>query len=356
MWILQRKTCERTQTRKNRERIEKKRSAEGISVFLFLNVWDYDIIAPVIIMDNHVSVLRDEAISYLNIRPEGTYVDMTLGGGGHSAEILKRLTSGRLFACDQDLFAIARAKEVLEPSDNVFYIHDNFRHIRHQLAQHDVQSVDGFLFDLGVSSFQFDIPERGFSYQFEARLDMRMNEDDSLTAYDIVNSYKEKALADVLFRYGEEPYARAIARRIMDQRIIRPIETTLELVDIVKEALPAKVLRQKGHPAKRVFQALRIAVNDELGALEQALNEAIMMLRPKGRIVTITFHSLEDRICKHIFQKWATIELPKNVAIISHEEPILNILTKRVVIPSDAEILANNRAHSAKLRAVEKRS
>ncbi len=305
-------------------------------------------------MNEHVPVLLQEAIHYLDLHDDGTYVDATLGGGGHSEAILRQLRKGRLFAFDQDDYALERAKTRLKHFDNVVFIRDNFRNLRARLQEQGVDSVDGILFDLGVSSFQFDIPERGFSYQFDAPLDMRMDPSGELDARQIVNEYPEARISEILFRYGEEPFARKIARKIVEARAKTPIATTFQLVDTVKSALPEKVLRQKGHPAKQTFQALRIAVNDELRALEAALQQAIQILKPAGRLVTITFHSLEDRICKTIFRDFATINVPKGLPVLITEKPVLKLLTKHVVTPSEAEILANNRAHSAKLRAVEK--
>lgn len=305
-------------------------------------------------MNEHVPVLLQEAIHYLDLHDDGTYVDATLGGGGHSEAILRQLRKGRLFAFDQDDYALERAKTRLKHYDNVVFIRDNFRNLRARLQEQGVDSVDGILFDLGVSSFQFDIPERGFSYQFDAPLDMRMDPSGELDARQIVNEYPEARISEILFRYGEEPFARKIARKIVEARAKTPIATTFQLVDTVKSALPEKVLRQKGHPAKQTFQALRIAVNDELRALEAALQQAIQILKPAGRLVTITFHSLEDRICKTIFRDFATINVPKGLPVLITEKPVLKLLTKHVVTPSEAEILANNRAHSAKLRAVEK--
>jgi 16S rRNA (cytosine1402-N4)-methyltransferase len=233
-------------------------------------------------------------------------------------------------------------------------IQDNFVNIKSNLQMLNVDSIDGILFDLGVSSFQFDTPERGFSYQYDHQLDMRMNQDASLDAYEIVNTYSEKAIADILFQYGEEPFARIIARNIVKNRAMKPISTTLELVEVVKQSLPDKVLRKKGHPAKQTFQALRIAVNDELAVLRLALTDAISLLKPGGRIVTITFHSLEDRICKLLFRDLSTITIPKGVMILPTEKPLISLVTKHVVTPSETEIVANNRAKSAKLRAAEK--
>lgn len=308
----------------------------------------------VISMVTHVPVMLQEAIEYLNVKPDGTYVDMTLGGGSHSEAIAKLLKNGRLFSIDQDEFAIEQASLRLGDYSNVTILKGNFSEVGSLLHSQSVSGVDGFLFDLGVSSFQFDLPERGFSYQQDNYLDMRMDQSNIIDAYKIVNEYPESELSKIFFRYGEEPFSRQIARKIVEARVNRPIRTTFEFVDIIKSALPAKILRKKGHPAKQAFQALRIAVNDELGVLEAALEAAIKLLNPGGRIVTITFHSLEDRICKQIFRNYSTIDLPKGLPILETEKPILKLVNKHVVLPSEAEILANNRAHSAKLRAVEK--
>ncbi|MBN2504750.1 MAG: 16S rRNA (cytosine(1402)-N(4))-methyltransferase RsmH [Bacilli bacterium] len=305
-------------------------------------------------MVTHVPVMLQEAIEYLNVKPDGTYVDMTLGGGSHSEAIAKLLKNGRLFSIDQDEFAIEQASLRLGDYSNVTILKGNFSEVGSLLHSQSVSGVDGFLFDLGVSSFQFDLPERGFSYQQDNYLDMRMDQSNIIDAYKIVNEYPESELSKIFFRYGEEPFSRQIARKIVEARVNRPIRTTFEFVDIIKSALPAKILRKKGHPAKQAFQALRIAVNDELGVLEAALEAAIKLLNPGGRIVTITFHSLEDRICKQIFRNYSTIDLPKGLPILETEKPILKLVNKHVVLPSEAEILANNRAHSAKLRAVEK--
>jgi len=305
-------------------------------------------------MSNHVSVLLDEAIDYLDIKPGGIYVDMTCGGGGHSQKILENIPQGKLFCFDQDEYAISQAEKRLSGYENVVFINDNFANAVTRMKELGVSGVDGILFDLGVSSFQFDIPERGFSYQKDSPLDMRMDRNNQTNADVIVNTYSEEEITRILFTYGEEPFAKSIARAIVKRRAISPILTTFDLVEVIKSALPEKILRKKGHPAKQTFQALRIAVNDELGVLEQALVDSIGFLNPGGRLVTISFHSLEDRICKNIFREHSTVNLPKGVAILTTEKPVLTLLTKHVVTPKEAEILANNRAHSAKLRAVEK--
>lgn len=305
-------------------------------------------------LSTHVSVLLQEAIEHLNLREGHTYVDMTLGGGGHSQAILDQLQGGHLFCFDQDDYALAYAKERLSNYSNVTFIKSNFRFLKEELQARGISGVDGILFDLGVSSFQFDIPERGFSYQHDSPLDMRMDPDSSLTAKEIVNTWDEQTLSKTFWTYGEEDFSRPIAKAIVTRRQSHPIETTFELVEVIKSALPNKILSKKGHPAKQVFQALRIAVNDELVAFEEALEEAIEMLNPGGRIVVITFHSLEDRICKQTFRRYSTIDLPKGLPVIITEKPLLALVNKHVITPSEAEISANNRAHSAKMRVVEK--
>lgn len=305
-------------------------------------------------MSEHVTVLKQEAIEALNIREDGIYVDMTLGGGGHSEEILSRLSKGHLYAFDQDEFAIEKSKERLSQYTNVTFIRSNFENVIEELSSRGVSKVDGILFDLGVSSFQFDIPERGFSYQKDNPLDMRMDQSQRLSAKDIVNEYSQEELSKIFFEYGEEPFARSIAKAICIERSKQPIETTFQLVQVVKSALPKKILNKKGHPAKQTFQALRIAVNDELHVFEHAIKDAISLLRKNGRIVVITFHSLEDRICKQVFRDFSTIYIPKGLAIIPDEEAILRLISKKVILPSEAEVSANNRAHSAKMRVAEK--
>jgi 16S rRNA (cytosine1402-N4)-methyltransferase len=308
----------------------------------------------VIQMNRHIPVMLDEAIDYLRVRPDGTYVDMTLGGGGHARAILDALDGGRLIAFDKDADAIKKAKKKLNDDKRLTIVQSDFRHLKDVLGHMGINRVDGILFDLGVSSFQFDIPERGFSYRYDAPLDMRMDQDQALTARDVVNTYDDRQLSDILFKYGEERYAKRIARTIVEQRKDKPIETTFDLVDVIKQALPERVLRSKGHPAKQTFQAIRIEVNDELGALRETLHDAIDVLDVGGRLVTISFHSLEDRICKHVFRDYATLNLPKGLPVLNPDPPILKCLTRKVVRPGTSETEENLRAHSAKLRAVEK--
>lgn len=305
-------------------------------------------------MEKHIPVLLNEVIENLNIRDGLTYIDMTLGGGGHTKEILKRIPNGHLYGFDQDDFAIGKAKDKLADFSNYTIIKDNFINAKERLNEIGINQVDGILFDLGVSSFQFDIPTRGFSYKFDNELDMRMNPESNLTAKIIVNEYSSEEIANILFRYGEEKFSRSIAKNIVKFRSEKPINTTFDLVDIIKKSLPNKVLNKKGHPAKKTFQALRIAVNNELEVFSKALEDAISLLALKGRLAVITFHSLEDRICKQIFRKHSTIDIPKGVPIIVNEDPELRLINRKVIIATEDELEVNNRAHSAKLRVVEK--
>ncbi len=304
----------------------------------------------------HISVLKDEALSYLNIKPDGIYVDCTLGGGGHAEAILSRLTSGKLIAFDQDPYAVERANARLqEHADKLIVIEENFVHLKEALEARSIGPVDGILYDLGVSSFHFDDPERGFSYNHDAPLDMRMDTRASLTAKELVNTLDAHALKTMFYRYAEERFAGPIAKAIVTRRQSQPIETTFELVEVIKSALPMKVLSQKGHPAKRVFQALRIAVNDELRVFEESLKQALACVGSGGRIVVISFHSLEDRIAKHVFRDATTIDHPPGLVTMPEGEAPFELLTRKVVRPSEDEVDANPRASSAKLRAVKKR-
>ena len=300
----------------------------------------------------HKSVLLNEAISYLNIKEDGIYVDCTLGGAGHSSLILSKLKKGHLYAFDQDDYAINVSKERLDKiSSNYTIIKSNFVNLKEELEKLGVDKVDGILYDLGVSSFQFDDEARGFSYNNDAKLDMRMDRTKDFSAYNVVNEYSYNDLVRIFYMYSEEPFSKQIAKKIVENR---PIETTLELVDVIKSALPQKVLNSKGHPAKRVFQALRIEVNDELKVFEKSLKDAINLLNIDGKVVVISFHSLEDRICKTIFKEESTINIPKNVPIISNEIPNLELITKHPIIPTEEELEYNNRAHSAKMRVARK--
>lgn len=306
----------------------------------------------------HKTVLLEEAAEGLNIKQNGIYVDCTLGGGGHSSYILSKLgENGHLFAFDQDETAIRNAKEKLAGyRGSLTIIKSNFLYLKEQLEKQGIHKVDGILYDLGVSSPQLDTPERGFSYHYDAPLDMRMDYDATLTAYNVVNDWSFEELVRIFYRYGEEKFSKQIARKIEAARGIKPIESTGELVEVIKEAIPAPARRKGGHPAKRIFQAIRIAVNDELSVFEQSLNQAIELLNPTGRICVITFHSLEDRICKATFKKASeSPELPHGLPMIPDEfKPVLKLITRKPIVPSDEELAENNRARSAKLRIAEK--
>ncbi|HDR7638749.1 16S rRNA (cytosine(1402)-N(4))-methyltransferase RsmH [Bacillus wiedmannii] len=310
-------------------------------------------------MFKHVTVLLKETVDGLDIKPDGTYVDCTLGGGGHSSYLLSQLTEGgRLIAFDQDEIAIQNAKEKLSSYGEQFItVKSNFRYLSEKLQELGITEVDGILFDLGVSSPQLDTPERGFSYHHDAPLDMRMDQDAPLTAYDVVNSWSYEQLVRIFFQYGEEKFSKQIVRKIEAYRENKAIETTGELVELIKEGIPAPARRTGGHPAKRVFQAIRIAVNDELKVFEEALESAIDMVKPGGRVSVITFHSLEDRICKTTFKRNSTTpQLPPGLPIIPDEfKPKLKLITRKPILPSDIELEENNRARSAKLRIAEKR-
>ena len=304
----------------------------------------------------HYSVLLNESIEMLNIKPNGIYVDCTLGGGGHSSEILKRLTSGHLYAFDQDEDAINLARPRLQAiSNNFTIIKSNFVNLKEELSNLNISHVDGIIFDLGVSSFQFDLPERGFSYRFDAPLDMRMDKDADFSAYDIVNNYSLNELTKIFYEYGEEKFSRNIPKKIVERRGIKNIETTFELVDIIKSRLPAAVLRKSGDPAKQVFQALRIEVNHELDYLKSVLVDALNILNTNGVLAVITFHSLEDRIVKLTFKDKTTLNLPKGIPFIPEGYKLeYELINKNVILPSSLELDENNRSHSAKLRGIRK--
>lgn len=307
----------------------------------------------------HVPVLLNESITNLNIKCDGIYVDATLGGGGHSYHILKELSNaGHLYCFDQDAQAIEASQSRLATlsQNNYTLIHSNFKNMKGELALYNAESIDGVLFDLGVSSFQLDIGERGFSYNYDALLDMRMDQSNPLTARIVVNNYSEEKLAKIIFDYGEEKYARVIARNIVKQRLIKPIDTTFELVDIIKESLPMRVKMEKGHPAKRTFQAIRIEVNDELGILRQSVSNAMDLLKPGGRVCVITFHSLEDRIIKDLFKEKSTAPAwNRNMPLSMNQEKVnYRLVSKKPIMPKDYELEDNNRAHSAKLRVIER--
>ena len=306
----------------------------------------------------HKSVLLQECIDALNIRPDGIYLDGTLGGAGHSSQIARRLTEGgRLIGVDRDRPALAAAKERLAPyADRVTLVHSNFAEIDAILDSLGIPAVDGMLFDLGVSSPQLDDASRGFSYMADAPLDMRMDKDDALTAGAVVNTWPQGELRRILYDYGEERYAPQIAAAICRAREKAPVETTLELVDIIRSAMPAQALREKQHPAKRSFQAIRIAVNDELGAVSRMMQAAVGRLNPGGRLAVITFHSLEDRIVKSEMQQAARgcTCPPEFPVCVCGKKPLVKLVTRKPIVSGPAELEENPRARSAKLRVAEK--
>ncbi|MUG45013.1 16S rRNA (cytosine(1402)-N(4))-methyltransferase RsmH [Paenibacillus woosongensis] len=316
-------------------------------------------------MFHHITVLKEEATEGLRIKPNGIYVDCTLGGGGHSSVILSKLgAEGRLIAFDQDDWAHENAKAKLSSyGERLTLVRSNFRYLQEKLSELDwvpkkdgVPQVDGILFDLGVSSPQFDEGERGFSYNADAQLDMRMDQTAGLTAREIVNEWPESEIARILYQYGEEKFSRRIARVIAEKRAGHPIETTGQLVELIKEGIPAAARRTGGHPAKRSFQALRIAVNDELGAFEDGLHAAIRCAAPGGRVSVITFHSLEDRICKQIFAKFVErCTCPPDFPMcVCGGKGELKLINRKPMVPSEEELADNPRARSAKLRVAEK--
>lgn len=306
----------------------------------------------------HKSVLLQECIDALNIRPDGIYLDGTLGGAGHSSQIARRLTEGgRLIGVDRDRTALAAAKERLAPyADRVTLVHSNFAEIDAILDSLGIPAVDGMLFDLGVSSPQLDDASRGFSYMADAPLDMRMDKDDALTAGAVVNTWPQGELRRILYDYGEERYAPQIAAAICRAREKAPVETTLELVDIIRSAMPAQALREKQHPAKRSFQAIRIGVNDELGAVSRMMQAAVGRLNPGGRLAVITFHSLEDRIVKSEMQQAARgcTCPPEFPVCVCGKKPLVKLVTRKPIVSGPAELEENPRARSAKLRVAEK--
>lgn len=309
-------------------------------------------------MFEHETVLKEELVESLHIKPDGIYVDCTLGGAGHALSVVSQLNeNGRLIGFDQDVNALHAATERLSKyEDRTVLIHSNFRYIKTELNKRGFDEVDGIFFDLGVSSPQLDEKERGFSYQYDAHLDMRMNQNQTLSAYDVVNEWSYEQLVSIFFNYGEERFSKQIARKIEEERKVNPIQTTYELVEIIKDAIPAPARRKGGHPAKRTFQAIRIAVNDELKAFHDALQEAARIVGINGRVAVITFHSLEDRLCKRAFQTWSTRkEVPRGMPIIPEgfEAPFKQI-TRRPIVPSEDEVKRNRRSRSAKLRVVEK--
>ena len=307
-------------------------------------------------MEKHISVLLEESIKALNLKEDSTIVDCTLGYGGHSSYILQRIKRGALFAFDQDSEAIRHSTERLKAiGTNFTIINSNFVNLKEELAKRGVEKVDGILFDLGVSSPQLDDASRGFSYHEDARLDMRMNKDNPLSAYEVVNNYKEQDLVNIFYKYGEDKFSKNIARKIVEYRKSKKIETTLELVEIIKSAVPMKE-RLKKHPARQIFQAIRIEVNHELDVLEPALKQALSMLKVGGRVAVITFHSLEDRIVKNIFKEKCKIdEKVKGLPNIPDEYlPDFKLVVNKAILPSDEELEKNSRSRSAKLRVIER--
>ncbi|MGJ7043895.1 16S rRNA (cytosine(1402)-N(4))-methyltransferase RsmH [Thermoanaerobacterium thermosulfurigenes] len=303
----------------------------------------------------HESVLLQETIEYLEIKPDGIYVDGTLGGGGHSYEILRRLDKGKLIAIDRDMDAIKAASIRLKDFNNTTYIHDNYKNIKDILKKCGIESIDGALLDLGVSSYQLDEAQRGFSYMHDAPLDMRMDKESDITAEYVVNNYSEDEIAKVISDYGEELWAKRIAKFIVEERRRKPIKTTFELVDIIKKAIPASKRRTGPHPAKRTFQAIRIEVNEELKGLGDSIADFVDVMNPGGRIAIITFHSLEDRIVKNAYKKLEDpCTCPKNLPCTCGKKPVIKIITKKPIVPSEVEIKVNPRSRSAKLRVAEK--
>ena len=306
---------------------------------------------------HHISVLLEECLEGLAIKPDGVYLDGTLGGAGHSSQIAKRLTTGRLIGIDRDPVALKAAGERLAPyKNNVTLVHSNFCEMAQVVRDLGLPGVDGILLDLGVSSPQLDDGSRGFSYMVDAPLDMRMNNEDSLTAHIVVNTWSQEELKRILFDYGEERYAARIAGAICRRREEKVIDTTLELVDIIRSAMPPQALREKQHPAKRSFQAIRIAVNDELGSVEQAMEAAIPLLNPGGRLAVITFHSLEDRIVKNAMAEAAKgCTCPPNFPVcVCGKKPKVKLISRKPIVATDEELEINPRSRSAKLRVCEK--
>jgi 16S rRNA (cytosine1402-N4)-methyltransferase len=306
---------------------------------------------------SHVSVLLNECINGLNIKEKGIYLDGTLGGAGHSSEILKHLgNDGALIGVDQDENAIKASKEKLKDFENVVFVHNNFSNIKTILQELKIEGLDGILLDLGVSSHQLDVPERGFSYMNNAPLDMRMDMTADFSAMDVVNDYSKEEIIRVIRDYGEEKWASRIGEFIVRERSNKPIETTFELVDVIKAAIPASARREGPHPAKRTFQAIRIEVNKEIEILKNAVNDCISVLKPGGRLCIITFHSLEDRIVKNVYkEKENPCTCPPSFPVcICNKKPDIKIITRKPVVPTDAELDINPRSRSAKLRIAEK--
>ena len=309
-------------------------------------------------MTKHVPVLLNETIEGLNVKPDGIYVDLTLGRGGHSKEVLKRLTTGRLISFDKDETAIEESKQNLADFSEKFVgIHDDFRNFRKDLDELQIGKIDGIMADLGVSSPQFDDVSRGFSYKEDARLDMRMDRRQKFSAYELVNTYSLGELTRVFKEYGEDKFSYQIAKKIVEKRAQNPIETTSQLVDIIKSCKPQKELMKKGHPAKQIFQAIRIEVNDELGALKVALKDALASLKIGGRACFITFHSLEDRLVKNAFNEVSKVEGTRhNVFALPTDKdlPDYRLVNNKVIIADESELESNPRSKSAKLRIIER--
>ncbi len=310
-------------------------------------------------MFQHESVLKTELVNSINVKPNGTYIDCTLGGAGHAKEIANQLNDdGMLIGFDQDKIALTEAKRNLKDTPGQkLLIHANFSQLKEKLLENNINHVDGIIYDLGVSSPQLDDGSRGFSYRYDSKLDMRMDQTSELSAYEIINNWPYEDLVRIMFMYGEEKFAKQIARKIEAARQVKKIETTFELVDLIKAGIPAAARRTGGHPAKRTFQAIRIAVNDELNAFNKSLHQAAEVISIDGRIAVITFHSLEDRICKQAFKKWTTQKpVPRGMPIIpdGFEAPF-KLITRKPILPTEAEVSENKRSRSAMLRIVEKK-
>lgn len=306
----------------------------------------------------HISVLLHETVDSLNVKPDGIYVDGTLGRAGHAKYLISKLTTGHLYAFDKDEQALKESKvNLAECLDKVTMIHNDFSNMKQELLERGITHVDGIMMDLGVSSPQFDDETRGFSYRFDARLDMRMNQQQTLDAEKVVNTYSQEDLVRILREYGEERYANSIARNIVKRRSVHPIHTTFELVDVIKSALPAKVLRKKGHPAKQTFQAIRIEVNNELGVLHTGLQDALDLLDLNGRLAVITFHSLEDRIVKTVFKDYSSapfVEPKIPLKVEQMEQASFQLMNRKPIVATEDEQNDNHRSHSAKLRVIER--
>lgn len=305
----------------------------------------------------HISVLLEESVSMLDVKDDGIYVDCTLGRGGHSGAILKQCTNGHLYAFDCDRSAIEQSIPRLEKIGNNFTcIHEPFQNLGKVLDSYQIEQVDGIIMDLGVSSPQFDDAKRGFSYRMDARLDMRMNQEQSLDAWTVVNEYSKEDLQRIFIEYGEETFANKIATNIVKKREQKTIDTTFELVDVIRASLPGQILRKKGHPAKKVFQAIRIEVNQELAQLNIVLHEGLKRLKPGGRMCVITFHSLEDRMVKDVFKSVAVPKkVDKRLPVIGEERLEYQLINRKPILATAEELENNNRAHSAKLRGIERK-